>query len=139
MLDSLVSHEYLPIDEFLISFILVSFKFYNHNNKEIKYDDIEIYLLEDISSFHAYILNKDLFMIVEFKKKHTKEYLFNYCEYYTKYNLKENNNMKDSVKETLERLGISLTKETDKGTCVKTSYEFLEELAEKWETQLLKD
>ena len=59
---------------FLISFILVSFKFYNHKNKEIKYDDIEIYLLEDISSFHAYILNKDLFMIVEFKKKHTKEY-----------------------------------------------------------------
>ena len=47
--------------------------------------------------------------------------------------------MKDSVKETLKRLGISLTKETDQGTCVKTSYELLEELAEKWETQLLKD
>ena len=48
--------------------------------------------------------------------------------------------MKDSVKETLKRLGISLTKKkTDKGTCVKTSYELLEELAEKWETQLLKD
>lgn len=56
-----------------------------------------------------------------------------------KYNLKENNVMKDSVKETLKRLDISLTKETDKGTCVKTSYELLEELAEKWETQLLKD
>ena len=56
-----------------------------------------------------------------------------------KYNLKENNDMKDSVKETLKRLGISLTKETDKGTRVKTSYELLEELAEKWETQLLKD
>lgn len=27
--------------------------------------------------------------------------------------------MKDSVKETLKRLGISLIKETDKGTCVK--------------------
>ena len=27
-----------------------------------------------------------------------------------KYNLKENNTMKDSVKETLKRLGISLTK-----------------------------
>ena len=26
-----------------------------------------------------------------------------------------------------------------KGTCVKTSYELFEELAEKWETQLLKD
>ena len=47
--------------------------------------------------------------------------------------------MKDSVKETLNRVRISLTKETDKGTCVKTSYELLEELAEKWETQLLKD
>lgn len=47
--------------------------------------------------------------------------------------------MKDSVKETLNRLGISLTKETNKGTCAKTSYELLEELAEKWETQLLKD
>ena len=47
--------------------------------------------------------------------------------------------MKDSVKETLNRLGISLTKETDKGICVKTSYELLEELAEKWETQPLKD
>lgn len=47
--------------------------------------------------------------------------------------------MKDSVKETLERLGISLTRETDKGTYTKTSYELLEELAEKWETQLLKD
>ena len=47
--------------------------------------------------------------------------------------------MKDSVKETLKRLWISLTKETDKGTCVKTSCELLEELAEKWETQLLKD
>lgn len=56
-----------------------------------------------------------------------------------KYNLKENNTMKDSVKEILKRLWISLTKETDKGTCVKTSYELLEELAEKWETQLLKD
>lgn len=56
-----------------------------------------------------------------------------------KYNLKENNTMKDSVKETLNRLGISLTKETDKGTCAKTSYELLEELAEKWKTQLLKD
>ena len=56
-----------------------------------------------------------------------------------KYNLNENNVMKDSVKETLKRLWISLTKETDKGTCVKTSYELLEELAEKWETQLLKD
>ena len=56
-----------------------------------------------------------------------------------KYNLKENHAMKDSVKETLKRLGISLTKETDKGTCVKTSYELLEELSEKWETQLLKD
>lgn len=56
-----------------------------------------------------------------------------------KYNLKENNSMKDSVKETLKRLWISLTKETDKGTCVKTSYELLKELAEKWETQLLKD
>lgn len=56
-----------------------------------------------------------------------------------KYNLKENNDMKDSVKETLERLGISLTKETDKGTYMKTSYELLEELAEKWEMQLLKD
>ena len=31
-----------------------------------------------------------------------------------KYNLNENNVMKDSVKETLKRLGISLTKETDK-------------------------
>lgn len=72
---------------FLMSFILASFNFFNHKNKEIKYDDIEIYLLEDISSFQAYILNKDLFMIVEFKNKHTKEYLFNYCEYYTKYNL----------------------------------------------------
>lgn len=70
-----------------MSFILASFNFFNHKNKEIKYDDIEIYLLEDISSFQAYILNKDLFMIVEFKNKHTKEYLFNYCEYYTKYNL----------------------------------------------------
>lgn len=47
--------------------------------------------------------------------------------------------MKDLVKETLKRLGISLTKETAKGTCMKTSYELLEELAEKWETQLLKD
>lgn len=47
--------------------------------------------------------------------------------------------MKDSVKGTLKRLGISLTKETNKGTCMKTSYELLEELAEKWETQLLKD
>ena len=47
--------------------------------------------------------------------------------------------MKDSVKETLNRFGISLTKETDKGTCVKTSYELLEELAEKLEAQLLKD
>ena len=47
--------------------------------------------------------------------------------------------MKDSVKEALKRLGISLTKETDKGTCVKTPYELLEELAKKWETQLLKD
>ena len=56
-----------------------------------------------------------------------------------KYNLKENNTMKDSVKEILKRLWISLTKETDKGTCVKTSYELLEELAEKWETQILKD
>ena len=56
-----------------------------------------------------------------------------------KYNLKENNDMKDSVKETLNRLGISLTKETDKVTCVKTSYELLEELAEKWATKLLKD
>ena len=56
-----------------------------------------------------------------------------------KYNLKKNNTMKDSVKETLKRILISLTKETDKGTCVKTSYELLEELAEKWETQLLKD
>ena len=56
-----------------------------------------------------------------------------------KYNLNENNVMKDSVKETLKRLGISLTKKTYKGTCVKTSYELLEELAEKWETQLLKD
>ena len=72
---------------FLMSFILVSFKFFNHKNKGTKYDTIEIYLLEDISSFHGYILNNDLFMIVEFKKKHTKEYLFNYCEYYTKYNL----------------------------------------------------
>ena len=45
--------------------------------------------------------------------------------------------MKDSVKETLKRLGISLTKKTDKGTCVKTSYELLEELAEKWERQIL--
>lgn len=56
-----------------------------------------------------------------------------------KYNLKESNVMKDLVKETLKRLGISLTKETAKGTCMKTSYELLEELAEKWETQLLKD
>ena len=56
-----------------------------------------------------------------------------------KYNLKENNDMKDSVKETLKILGISLTKETNKGTCMKTSYELLEELSEKWETQLLKD
>lgn len=56
-----------------------------------------------------------------------------------KYNLKENNTMKDSVKEILKRLGLLLTKETDKGTCVKTSYELLEELVEKWETQLLKD
>ena len=56
-----------------------------------------------------------------------------------KYDLKENNAMKDSVKETLKRLGISLTKETAKGTCMKTSYELLEELAKKWETQLLKD
>ena len=56
-----------------------------------------------------------------------------------KYNLNENNVMKDSVKETLKRLWISLKKETDKGTCVKTSYELLEELSEKWETQLLKD
>ena len=56
-----------------------------------------------------------------------------------KYNIKKNNTMKDSVKETLKRILISLTKETDKGTCVKTSYELLEELAEKWETQLLKD
>ena len=63
----------------------------------------------------------------------------NYLYTMNKYNLKENNDMKDSVKETLKRLGISLTKETDKGTCVKTSYELLEELAEKWETQLLKD
>lgn len=63
----------------------------------------------------------------------------NYLYIMDKYNLKENNTMKDSVKETLKRLGISLTKETDKGTCVKTSYELLEELAEKWETQLLKD
>lgn len=47
--------------------------------------------------------------------------------------------MKNSVKETLKRLGISLTKETDEGICVKPSYELLEELAEKWETQLLKD
>lgn len=47
--------------------------------------------------------------------------------------------MKDSVKEILKRLGLLLTKETDKGTCVKTSYELLEELVEKWETQLLKD
>ena len=66
------------------------------------------------------------------KKKLRTEKLFTY-------NLKEHNTMKDSVKETLKRLGISLTKETDKGTCVKTSYELLEELAEKWETQLLKD
>lgn len=44
-----------------------------------------------------------------------------------------------NTKGTLKRLGISLTKEIDKGTCVKTSYELLEELAEKWETQLLKD
>ena len=56
-----------------------------------------------------------------------------------KYDLKENNAMKDSVKETLKRLGISLTKETAKGPCMKTSYELLEELAKKWETQLLKD
>ena len=47
--------------------------------------------------------------------------------------------MKDSLKEILKRHGLWLTKETDKGTCVKTSYELLEELAEKWETQLLKD
>ena len=39
--------------------------------------------------------------------------------------------MKDSVKETLKRLGVSLTKETDKGTCVKTSYELLEEKIDK--------
>lgn len=63
----------------------------------------------------------------------------NYLYTMDKYNLKEPNTMKDSVKETLNRLGISLTKETDKGTCVKTSYELFEELAEKWETQLLKD
>ena len=44
-----------------------------------------------------------------------------------------------NTKGTLKRLGISLTKETDKGTCVKTSYELLEELAEKCETQILKD
>ena len=56
-----------------------------------------------------------------------------------KYNLKENNTMKDSVKAILKRLWISLTKETYKGTYVKTSYELLEELSEKWETQLLKD
>ena len=56
-----------------------------------------------------------------------------------KYNSKDNNTMKDSVKETLKRLGISLTKETNKGTCMKTSYELLEELSEKWETELLKD
>lgn len=53
--------------------------------------------------------------------------------------VQEDNSMKDSVKETLKRLGISLTKETDRGTCMKTSYELLEELAEKWETSLLKD
>ena len=63
----------------------------------------------------------------------------NYLYTMNKYNLKENNDMKDSVKETLKRLGISLTKETNKGTCMKTSYELLEELSEKWETQLLKD
>ena len=33
---------------FLMSFILASFNFFNHKNKEIKYDDIEIYLLENI-------------------------------------------------------------------------------------------
>ena len=47
--------------------------------------------------------------------------------------------MKDSLKETLEKIGISLTRETDKGTCMKTAYELLEELAEKWNTRLLKD
>ena len=40
--------------------------------------------------------------------------------------------MEDKIKEILKRLGISLTKETDKGTCVKTSYELIEELAEKY-------
>lgn len=47
--------------------------------------------------------------------------------------------MKDSLKETLEKLGISLTKEAENGTCEKTTYELLEELAEKWEIRLLKD
>lgn len=34
-----------------------------------------------------------------------------------KYNLKENNTMKDSVKETLKRLGISLTKNRQRNLC----------------------
>lgn len=42
--------------------------------------------------------------------------------------------MKESLKETLEKVGISLTKETENGTCMKTAYELLEELAEKWNT-----
>ena len=33
-----------------------------------------------------------------------------------------------------EELWISLTKETENGTCAKTTYEILNELAEKWKS-----
>ena len=78
-------------------------------------------------------LNRNQIELQQRKQQRNYLYTMNKC------NLNENNTMKDSVKEILKRLGLSLTKETDKGTCVKTSYELLEELAEKWETQLLKD
>ncbi len=43
------------------------------------------------------------------------------------------------IKRNAEKTWDFTNKKTGKGTCVETSYELLEELAEKWETQLLKD
>lgn len=67
----------------LLSFFLVSFTYYNHKDRPISYDDtVEVYHREDLNSFHSYVKENNLFVLISLKEKKSESFLLDYAYYY---------------------------------------------------------
>lgn len=66
----------------IVSFSLVSFFQFNHQQSEISYQNIAIYKEEDVNCFKGYFSDNNLYLIIEMKKAQSNEYLVDYAYHY---------------------------------------------------------